>query len=153
MTNDEESHPLGHFLEAQASAYDGILGELHRGRKTGHWIWFIFPQLDGLGRSAMSKRFALNGLEHARCFLSHPVLGARLREVTGAMISHRGERAVDILGSPDDLKFRSLMTLFRQAAASQEDRQLFQQALDLFFDGTADPLTLALLAGTAKDGD
>jgi uncharacterized protein (DUF1810 family) len=133
---------LDRFLRAQAGAYDQALEELRRGRKTGHWIWFIFPQIAGLGSSPTSRMYAIASLDEARAYAAHPVLGHRLIECAAAMLSHEGLTAREILGTPDDLKFRSSMTLF--AAASPQE-PLFARALDRFFSGESDPLTLAVL--------
>ena len=133
---------LDRFLLAQAGAYTQALGELSRGRKTSHWIWFIFPQIAGLGWSPTSRLYAIASLDEARAYAAHPVLGHRLIECAAAMLSHEGLTASDILGTPDDLKFRSSMTLF---AAAFPQEPLFAEALGRFFDGEGDPLTMAEL--------
>ncbi len=138
----DDPHNLDRFLRAQARAYAQALGELRRGRKTGHWIWFIFPQIAGLGSSPTSRLYAIASLDEACAYAAHPVLGHRLIESAKAMLSHEGSTARDILGAPDDLKFRSSMTLF--AAASPQE-PLFAEALGRFFGGEDDPLTLAEL--------
>ncbi len=112
----DDPHNLDRFLRAQAGAYAQALGELHRGRKTGHWIWFIFPQVAGLGSSPTSRLYAIASLDEARAYADHLVLGPRLIECAAAMLSHEGLTAREILGSPDDLKLRSSMTLFAAAA-------------------------------------
>ena len=132
---------LAEFVATQDRVYDQVLRELTAGRKETHWIWFIFPQITGLGFSEMSRRFGIASLAEAQCYLRHDVLGPRLRQCTELMLAapHRDIRS--ILGDPDDLKFRSSMTLF--AAAAREE-SIFQAALEKF-GGKPDPLTLRLL--------
>ena len=113
------THDLDQFLAAQAGVYEGVLDELRRGRKTGHWIWFIFPQVAGLGSSAMSQRYAIGSLDEARAYLEHPVLGTRLRECAGIVLETRDRTASDIFGSLDAMKVRSCMTLFHRAAPDE----------------------------------
>jgi uncharacterized protein (DUF1810 family) len=136
------SYDLGRFVVAQEHTYAGALEELRRGRKTGHWIWFIFPQIAGLGQSVMSQRYAISSLEEARLFLAHPVLGARLRECAAAVLASGGRSAEEMFGSIDARKLRSCMTLFHRAAS---DEPVFAQVLDLLYDGVADEMTDALL--------
>jgi uncharacterized protein (DUF1810 family) len=138
---------LDRFLAAQQGTYDGALAELRRGRKTGHWIWFVFPQLDGLGRSEMSHRYGIVSLGEAEAYAAHPVLGARLRECAEVLLAARSTSADDILGSIDAMKVRSSMTLFRRAAP---DEPVFGQVLDRFYDGRADPATEAMLGEWAE---
>lgn len=133
---------LAEFVAAQDAVYDGVLRELSAGRKETHWIWFIFPQMAGLGFSAMSRKFALASKAEARSYLKHPVLGPRLRECTGFMLASPARDIRSILGPPDDLKFRSSMTLFAEAAPEEP---AFGAALEKFFDGERDALTLELL--------
>ncbi|MGR6469215.1 DUF1810 domain-containing protein [Rhizobium sp. PAMB 3182] len=133
---------LDHFLAAQATVHETALAELAAGRKRSHWMWFIFPQIEGLGTSEMSRRYALHSLDEARAYLAHPVLGERLRECTRAMLKHSDRSARQILGSPDDMKFHSSMTLFHRAAP---DDKLFADALTAFFDGMEDAATLTRL--------
>jgi uncharacterized protein (DUF1810 family) len=135
-------YDLDRFLVAQQHAYDGVLDELRRGRKTGHWIWFIFPQIAGLGSSAMSQHFAIGSLDEARAYLTHPVLGARLRECAGVVLATTGRTAVEILGSTDAMKLRSCMTLFHRAAP---DESVFAQVLNHYYGGVADEATDARL--------
>jgi uncharacterized protein (DUF1810 family) len=132
---------LERFVQAQASVYARALDELEAGRKRSHWMWFIFPQIAGLGHSAMSQMYAIQDLAEARAYLAHPLLGARLRECIQAVLDIDGKSAHTIFGSPDDLKFRSSMTLFDRAAPDD----IFQAALDKYFGGEADPLTLQKL--------
>lgn len=131
------------FLTAQAPTYDTVLAELRAGRKSSHWIWFIFPQIAGLGHSAMAKQFAIGSLDEAKAYLQHPILGHRLRECTQLVLDVEGRSAEEIFGYPDHLKFRSCMTLFMTAAT---DKALFNAALLKYFDGQPDQLTLDLLA-------
>jgi uncharacterized protein (DUF1810 family) len=133
------------FVNAQAHVYSRVVEELTDGRKRTHWIWFIFPQLAGLGHSATAQRYGIRDLEQARRYLTDHLLGGRLREDVRRMIGHKDRSAREILGSPDDLKFRSCLTLFRQAASEASDQMLFTEALDQFYDGKPDPRTLELL--------
>ena len=136
-------HDLERFLEAQDPVYQGVLDELRRGRKTSHWIWFIFPQVAGLGRSAMSERFAIASLDEARAYLAEPALGARLRECARLVLAIQGQTAEAIFGSIDAVKVRSSMTLFHRAAP---DDLVFRQVLDRYYGGVADDATDARLA-------
>lgn len=140
------SFDLERFVEAQQGVYDGVVRELRAGRKTGHWIWFIFPQMAGLGRSSMSHNYAIGSLEEARAYLAHPVLGVRLRECAELVLGQTGRSAVEIFGSLDAMKVRSCMTLFHRAAPPES---VFERVLDRYFDGVADPATDALLAPDA----
>lgn len=133
---------LDRFVDAQRGVYDGVLQELRRERKTGHWIWFIFPQVAGLGRSELSRHYAIASLEEARAYLAHPVLGARLRECAEAVLAIRGRTAENIFGATDAMKLRSCMTLFHRAAPEEP---LFGQLLERYYDGIADDATDALL--------
>ena len=134
---------LDRFVVAQEPVYDDVIGELRRGHKTSHWMWFFFPQIAGLGRSEMSQYYAIASLEEARAYLAHPVLGTRLRECVNLLLAGpAGRSAEDILGSIDAVKLRSSMTLFQRAAP--EDL-LFGQVLERFHAGVADPETDALL--------
>ncbi len=142
ITTMADTYDLQRFVDAQQLQYPQALAELRSGRKRTHWMWFIFPQLQGLGRSAMAQRYAIAGRAEAEAYLQHPLLGPRLLTCTEALLEHRNDSARQILGSPDDLKFRSCMTLFAEAATNPTP---FQQALQAFFDGQADPATLSLL--------
>jgi len=133
---------LARFLDPQDGAYDTALAELRAGSKRTHWIWFVFPQLRGLGRSATAEHFGIVSLAEAQAYLAHPVLGPRLGECAQALIAHRGRSARDILGFPDDLKVRSSMTLFARAGGPP----VFAQVLDAFYGGQEDPATLELLS-------
>ena len=132
-----------HFLKAQdGGAYDRALDEIVQGEKTTHWIWFVFPQLAGLGKSATARRFALSDKAEASAYCTHAELGPRLFEASEAMLEWAGTmKAEDILGSLDAVKFRSSMTLF-EAACEDDDRQVFTDALEGFFDGERCPYTV-----------
>ncbi|HYS45351.1 MAG TPA: DUF1810 domain-containing protein [Rhizomicrobium sp.] len=134
---------LERFVEAQAPVYDQALRELRAGRKQSHWMWFVFPQIAGLGHSKMAQTYAIQSLEEARAYLAHPLLGARLRECCRAVMDVRERSARDIFGSPDDLKFCSSLTLFAEAAP---ENGLYYNLLEKYFDGDADEATLELLA-------
>ncbi|PVM92381.1 DUF1810 domain-containing protein [Caulobacter radicis] len=135
-------HALTRFLDAQAAAYPAALAELRRGRKQTHWMWFIFPQVEGLGHSPTARFYAIAGLDEARAYLAHPVLGQRLLECVEAILALPGDDAHAVFGSPDDVKLRSSLSLF-SAAAPEEPR--FRAALAKYFGGQDDPLTLARL--------
>jgi uncharacterized protein (DUF1810 family) len=132
---------LERFIDAQAAVYDQVQSELAAGRKTSHWMWFIFPQLRGLGRSSMAQLYGIANLEEARGYLDHPVLGARLVECARLVLAIRGRTVHQIFGSPDDLKLRSCMTLF-ELAASEEP--VFGEVLDRYYGGVRDQATLDL---------
>ncbi len=136
---------LAEFVAAQNEVYDQVLRELSAGRKETHWIWFIFPQMAGLGSSSMSRKFGIASKDEAQLYLKHPVLGPRLRECTQIMLSLSDTRIGSILGS-DDRKFRSCMTLF---AAVAPEETIFQAALDKYFKGEHDPITMDLLRKTS----
>lgn len=138
----KDPHNLKRFLEAQNPLYSRVKAELRSGQKTGHWMWFIFPQLRGLGRSPMANEYGISSREEALAYLQHPILGERLRECTRLVHSVEGRSVNEIFGYPDDLKFRSSMTLF--ANVSPQD-QIFKHALEKFFEGEPDRLTLQLL--------
>ena len=131
---------LQRFVSAQDPIYDRVLSELRAGRKTSHWMWFVFPQIAGLGSSPTSVKFALSGLDEARAYLDHPILGARLRECTAIIAELSGYSAFDVFGGIDALKLHSSMTLFAHAAP---DDPLFKTVLDRYFDAQADPNTLS----------
>ena len=133
---------LQRFIDAQDALYEAALAELTVGAKRSHWMWFVFPQLEGLGVSAMAQRYAIRSLTEARAYLAHPVLGPRLRDCTDAVLAVRGRSARQIFGPPDDMKFRSSMTLF--ALATPEELR-FQEALDRYFEGRPDARTLEIL--------
>lgn len=137
---------LQRFVDAQRDIYADALAELRAGDKRTHWMWFVFPQLRGLGRSAMAERYGLVDAEEARAYLAHPVLGPRLVECVRAMLMHRTRHAGQILGPIDAMKFRSCLTLFIQVAPQTPE---FVQALQQFFSGVPDPRTLELLSQSA----
>jgi len=139
-----DPHNLQRFIEEQASdsSYDRAHTELTAGRKRSHWMWYVFPQIEGLGSSYMAQRFAIQSREEAQAYLAHPVLGARLRELTRIVNGIEGRRIDEIFHDPDDMKFRSSMTLF---AAATDDNAEFRQALEKYFEGKPDPLTLQRL--------
>jgi len=134
---------LHRFLTAQTPTYDTVLAELRAGRKSSHWIWFIFPQITGLGHSVMAQQFAITSINEAKTYLQHPVLGPRLRACTQLVLDVNGRSGEEIFGYPDFLKFRSCMTLFLTAAT---DNTLFKNALHKYFDGMPDQLTIQVLA-------
>jgi uncharacterized protein (DUF1810 family) len=140
---------LQRFLDAQDGTYERALAELRRGQKTSHWMWFVFPQVEGLGFSAMSQRYAITSLDEARDYLAHPVLGARLRECAGALLAVDGRSAEQIMGGIDATKLRSSMTLFHRAAP---DDAAFADVLQRYFAGVPDDATddrLRHLGGTS----
>ena len=137
---------LARFVDAQARVWDDVRAELAAGRKRTHWMWFVFPQLRGLGRSETARRYGIASREEAVAYLAHPLLGPRLRESVALVLATEGRTAHEIFGSPDDLKLGSCLTLFRAVAAG-EDAALFDRALERFHDGRADEATLALLRG------
>ncbi len=138
-----DPHDLARFVAAQAPVWEQVHRELASARKRSHWMWFVFPQLKGLGRSTMAERYGIGSLAEARAYLAHPLLGARLVEATRSMLgASEGLSALAILGTPDDLKFRSSMTLFEAAGDAGAP---FAAALDRFFTGARDPATLDLL--------
>ena len=138
----DDPFDLQRFVDAQAAVYERVRAELKNGRKQSHWMWFIFPQIAGLGHSAMAQRYAISSLDNAKAYLANPVLGPRLRECTSLVLQVVGKSALQILGSPDDMKFRSCMTLFARAAPEEA---LFRTALEKYFDGVEDSQTLTRL--------
>ncbi len=140
MTDD-----LQRFITAQDAVLTDVNAELNAGRKQTHWMWFVFPQLAGLGHSTTAKFFALRDLNHARLYLVDPLLGTRLRQHVRLLLQHKGKTAREILGAPDDLKFRSCLTLFMAASSTREDRELFEKGLQQFYAGKPDPHTLELI--------
>ena len=138
---------LERFLDAQEGVYQEALAELRAGCKRRHWMWFVFPQLAGLGHSATARHYAIADLAEAQAFLAHPLLGARLEECARALLGARGRTAHDILGSPDDLKLRSSMTLFAQVAGPDS---VFRRVLERYYGGEVDARTLALMASSGS---
>ncbi len=143
MSGSRDRYTLQRFVAAQDRVYDTVLAELRAGAKRSHWIWFVFPQLQGLGRSATAVRYGMSSLDEARAYLAHPVLGPRLRECARLVARIDGRSADDIFGWPDNLKVRSSMTLF--ARATDENAE-FRAVLDKFYDGEDDPATIELLS-------
>jgi uncharacterized protein (DUF1810 family) len=140
--SDTDTFDLQRFVDAQQLLYGSVCSELRSGRKQGHWMWFIFPQIVGLGSSEYARRYALSGLPEAKAYLDHPILGSRLRECTDIVNQLRDATAVGVFGPPDDLKFRSSMTLF---AHSSDNNAAFMYALNKYFGGSFDPRTLERL--------
>lgn len=145
MTGSGDPYDLERFVQAQelGGTYDRALAELHHGRKTSHWIWFVFPQIAGLGSSPTAQRYAIGSLAEATAYLAHPVLGPRLRDAARAMLAGDAGRAETVLGSIDAIKLRSSMTLFHRA---DPDEPVFTAVLDRFYGGRDDPATDELLA-------
>ena len=133
---------LDRFLDAQRGDYAVALAEVRRGRKTSHWMWYIFPQIAGLGQSSTARYYSIRDLEEAREYYAHPVLGQRLREISGALLELRGSDPVAVFGGIDSMKLKSSMTLFAVAAP---DDPLFRQVLDKYYGGEQDTLTLRIL--------
>ena len=144
----DESGNLNRFLQQQDADYPAALAEIRRGRKESHWMWYIFPQLRGLGQSTMAWYYGIADLGEARDYLAHPVLGLRLREITRAALESGETNAALLFGRPDNMKFRSCMTLFAQVSGDD----LFDRALERFFDGQPDRMTLQLLQKKNGDG-
>jgi len=141
----DDPFDLARFTAAQDPIFDIALAELKGGRKRTHWMWFVFPQVDGLGLSATSKRYAIKGRAEARAYLDHPMLGARLRECAETVLAIEGRSANEIFGSPDDMKLKSSMTLFAMVGDD-----VFERVLDKFFQGKPDAATLRLLDGPGE---
>jgi uncharacterized protein (DUF1810 family) len=145
-----EAHdPLERFVLAQEHQYPRALAELQAGRKTTHWIWYVLPQLRGLGHSPVAQQYGLAGRAEAEAFAAHPLLGPRLVRCVQAMLGHHQRSAVQILGTVDAMKFRSCLTLFAEVAPNETG---FRQALDRFYDGAPDPATLQLLGRIGHEG-
>ena len=141
MSLSNDPYDLDRFVRVQAADYDRALAELRGGKKRSHWMWYIFPQIEGLGQSPMSRRYSIKSVAEARAYLDHPVLGPRLRECAAVVNGIAGRSALEIFGSPDDQKLRSCATLF----ASVSDDDVFQQVLEKYFKGDTDKETLRLL--------
>jgi uncharacterized protein (DUF1810 family) len=135
-----DPYNLQRFVDAQASCFAQVRSELAAGKKRSHWMWFVFPQLEGLGSSPMAQRYAISGIEEAKAYLAHPILGDRLRDCTSLVNAVSGRTIEHIFGYPDDLKFRSSLTLFAQA--SHPENQVFQEALAKYFNGIPDKSTM-----------
>lgn len=139
---EDDPYDLNRFIEAQEVNYDNAISELRAGRKRTHWMWYVFPQIAGLGNSAMSYRYGIRSEDEARAYLTHPVLGARLVECAEAVIAIDNRSAHDIFGSPDDLKLKSSATLFAHVSPPGS---VFERILDRYYSSERDPRTLALL--------
>ncbi len=137
-----DAHDLSRFVEAQERVYERVTGELGNGRKTSHWIWYIFPQIAGLGFSGMSRKYSIASLDEAKAYLDHPLLGSRLEECVNLVLKTEGRSAKRILGHTDAMKLRSCLTLF---AVVDPDNAVFQDTLEKYFDGEPDELTLEIL--------
>jgi uncharacterized protein (DUF1810 family) len=142
MPDADDPFDLQRFVDAQAPVYGRVLTELREGRKRSHWMWFVFPQIAGLGSSPMAQRFAIASRAEAAAYLAHPVFGPRLRECTRLVLAVEDRSIHDIFGSPDDMKFHSSMTLFAEVSPDNAD---FRAALDKYFAGKSDPATLTRL--------
>jgi uncharacterized protein (DUF1810 family) len=142
ITGDEDPYNLQRFLDAQNPVYAQVCSELRAGRKRSHWMWFIFPQIQGLGYSSTAQKFAISSLQEAKAYLDNPILGARLRECCRLVNQVEGRSIEGIFGYPDDLKFRSSMTLFAHAAS---DNRIFRDALEKYCNGERDALTIERL--------
>ncbi|MBB5327083.1 DUF1810 domain-containing protein [Tunturiibacter gelidoferens] len=147
MAREQDVYDLQRFLEAQAEVYEQACDELRAGRKRSHWMWFVFPQIYGLGSSPMAVRYAISSLAEARAYLDHVVLGSRLQEAAGIVVGVQGKTVEEIFGSPDDMKFHSSMTLFAKAAApitkaAEGSGGVFEEALAKYFHGAMDQGTM-----------
>jgi uncharacterized protein (DUF1810 family) len=147
MAREQDVYDLQRFLEAQAGVYEQACAELRAGRKRSHWMWFVFPQIHGLGSSPMAVRYAISSLDEARAYLEHVVLGSRLRGSVGIVVGVQGKTVGEIFGSPDDIKFHSSMTLFAKAAtpsvkAAEGLGDVFGEALAKYFGGAMDQGTM-----------
>jgi len=138
----KDPYNLNRFVDAQNSVYDDVRSELRAGQKTGHWMWFIFPQIQGLGKSETARHFAISSLAEAQAYLAHPILGPRLRQCASLVASIEDSSAEDVFGGIDSLKLRSSMTLFAQATP---DNKIFLDILEKYFGGESDKMTLQLL--------
>ncbi|HEU5218466.1 MAG TPA: DUF1810 domain-containing protein [Gemmatimonadales bacterium] len=150
MPDDETPHPsdpfdLGRFLAAQEVNYRDALAEIRAGQKRTHWMWYVFPQLEGLARSGMSQRYSIKSVAEARAYLAHPVLGPRLLESAGAVLEVQGRTVAELFGSPDDMKLRSCATLFESVSPSGS---VFAGILAKYYRGVPDENTLRLLGGS-----
>ena len=144
MSDASDPYDLRRFVDAQARVFEQVRAELREGRKRSHWMWFVFPQVAGLGHSVMARRYAISSREEAEAYLRHPVLGPRLRECARLVSLVKGRSIGQIFGAPDDMKFRSSMTLFARSTA---DNAVFEEALRKYFEGKPDPATLERLQG------
>jgi uncharacterized protein (DUF1810 family) len=140
--NGNSKYDLQRFLEAQQGSYQQALSEIRMGRKESHWMWYIFPQVKGLGSSSMAQRYAIIDIEEAEAYLRHPILGSRLIEISSALLELRTDDAYRVFGSPDNMKLKSSMTLFASAPAGND---VFKKVLEKFFQGQRDEATLRIL--------
>ena len=147
MSDADDPHDLTRFVRAQEDDYRQALAEVRSGRKQSHWMWYIFPQFEGLGFSSMSKRYAIKCVAEAEAYLAHPVLGPRLAECCEAAVGVEGRSAVEVFGSPDDMKLRSCATLF---AAVLPPGSVFERLLDKYFQGVRDEKTLRLMGKASR---
>lgn len=138
----EDKYFLNRFIEAQSSIYENAFNEIKNGKKSSHWMWYIFPQYKGLGFSSISKKYAINSIDEGKSFLEHPILFKRLKEITTAFLAINDKSALDILGSPDDLKMKSSMTLFN---AIQNETNVFDAVLEKYYEGVQCEKTLYFL--------
>ena len=152
QTNDSDDHvdlfDLNRFILAQNRIYDRAIAEIRNGKKQTHWMWYIFPQIDGLGFSTTTKHYSLKSLQEAREYLAHPILGARLLECSECILAFEGQSISDLFGYPDDLKLRSSMTLF---AHLSDTHSVFTRVLNRFFNGEPDDRTLNILEAIRKE--
>lgn len=146
--SDQDPYDLRRFVDAQANVYERALSEITSGRKQSHWMWFIFPQMEGLGISSISKRYAIKSVAEARAYLAHPLLGPRLLACAGASLAVHTSSALELFGSPDDMKLRSCATLFASVSA---EGSVFSQLINKYFDGKPDDRTLQLIGRTERD--
>jgi uncharacterized protein (DUF1810 family) len=150
MPPSDDPHDLARFVDAQAGDYERALAEIRGGRKRSHWMWYVFPQIDGLGLSSMSRRYAIKSVAEAKAYLDHPTLGPRLIEICEAALGVDGRSAHDLFGSPDDMKLKSCATLF--AGVSPPD-SVFARLLDKYFQGERDGTTLGRIGMDQPPGD
>lgn len=146
----EDQFELDRFISAQERVYDRVLTELRSGQKRSHWMWYIFPQIDGLGQSSTTKHYSIKSMEEARQYLKHSILGARLLECAEAVLATEGRSVSEIFGYPDDLKLKSCMTLF---AAVADPGSVFDRVIDKYFGGQRDNRTLQLIENLKKNGN
>jgi uncharacterized protein (DUF1810 family) len=144
----DDTYNLQRFVDAQDPVFAQVCSELRAGQKRSHWMWFIFPQIEGLGSSSLARKYAISSLDEAKAYLNHPVLGPRIKECTRLVLSIEGRAVGEIFGTPDDLKFRSSLTLFAHAEPAE---QAFQDALRKYFGGEEDSLTVAQLMRESKE--
>jgi uncharacterized protein (DUF1810 family) len=145
-----DPYHLQRFVDAQASCFEQVRSELAAGKKRSHWMWFVFPQLEGLGSSPMAQRFAISGIDEAKAYLAHPVLGDRLRDCTALVNAVAGGSIDDIFGYPDNLKFHSSVTLFASAASHHPENRVFPEALAKYFEGRPDQATIDRLSSQSR---